>query len=382
MSKIRVLTLTHEYPPVGGGGGRVAQDIAEGLANRGFEVWVLTAHYGDLPTRQDGDVTVRRIHSGRTQPFRAGIRAMLGYVIGAVIQGYSIIRRWKPDILHVHFAVPAGAAAWLLHLLTGVPYMLTVHLGDVPGGVPEKTSGWFRWVYPFTPLIWRKAARVVAVSEFTRRLAKKHYDVPIDVVYNGVDLKALDPGVITVNLPPQVVFAGRFVEQKNPLQVVRTLAGLQHLDWKCVMLGDGPLRPLVEKEIAVNHLQDRFRLPGWVTPEEVLNYFRESDILFLPSRSEGLPVVGVQACALGLALVLSRAGGCIDLVEENRNGFLVEQDDGEGFRNALSLLLSSPGVLQGYRRASRGVADKFDLEKVIESYSRMIENILRDKTGT
>lgn len=379
MSKIRVLTLTHEYPPVGGGGGRVAQDIAEGLARRGYEVLVLTAHYGDLPFHQEGEVTVQRLRSGRTQPYRAGMGAMLGYVIGAVIQGYSIIRRWKPDILHVHFAVPAGAAAWLLHLLTGVPYILTVHLGDVPGGVPEKTSGWFKWVYPFTPPIWRKAARVIAVSEFTHQLAKKHYDVPIEVIFNGVDLQALDPGDIAVNQPPQVIFAGRFVEQKNPVQVVRTLAALQHLDWKCVMLGDGPLRSAVEKEIVANHLEERFHLPGWVTPQQVLAYYRDSDILFLPSRSEGLPVVGVQACALGLALVLSRVGGCIDLVEEQRNGFLIDPDDAEGFRNALSLLLTSPGILQDFRRASREIAGKFDLDRVIESYGEIIQNILVEK---
>jgi len=60
--------------------------------------------------------------------------------------------------------------------------VLTVHLGDVPKGVPDKTDRWFRWVYPFTPPIWQGAARVTAVSEYTRRLALTYYPVSPQVI--------------------------------------------------------------------------------------------------------------------------------------------------------------------------------------------------------
>jgi glycosyltransferase involved in cell wall biosynthesis len=67
----------------------------------------------------------------------------------------------------------------------------------------------------------------------------------------------------------------------------------------------------------------------------VLDYYRRSDVLFLPSLSEGLPVVGVQAMAMGLALVLSRVGGSVDLVQGEENGALVESGDAAGFTAAL-----------------------------------------------
>ncbi len=164
-----------------------------------------------------------------------------------------------------------GLCRWLL----ACPYVLTAHLGDVPGGVPEKTGKWFRWIKPFTPPIWRRAAKVVAVSEFTRSLALKHYPVDIAVVPNGVDLQALDPGEIVVHDPPQVAFAGRFMPQKNPLQIVESLAAVADLPWQCVMMGDGPLRPAVEEAIARHGMQDRFTLPGWVTPQEVIDCYRQ-----------------------------------------------------------------------------------------------------------
>lgn len=370
---MRILVFSHEYPPVGGGGGRVAQDLCRGLAARGHSVRILTAGLGDLPAREnDGGVEVVRLRSGRREAFRAGMGAMAGYVWAAFWAGWKAIRQWRPDVLHVHFAVPAGPVAWLLSRLTGVPYVLTAHLGDVPGGTPEKTGRWFRYVFPFTPPIWRGAARVVAVSEFTRALAIQHYPVPVQVIFNGVDLAALDPGEISVHQPPRIVFAGRFMPQKDPLLVVRALDAVRDLPWTCAMLGDGPLHAAVLEEIRRCGLEERFILPGWVSTEAVLREFDASDILCMPSLSEGLPVVGVQALAKGLALLVTRVGGWADLVEAGRNGFLLAPGEPEGFAAALRGWLSDPAALLAARQSSRALAAKFDLEKIVAEYEQVL----------
>lgn len=369
---MRILVLTHEYPPIGGGGGRVAQDICNGLAERGHQVQVLTAHCGNLPNREkQGNVRIRRVRSGRSLPYKADLKAMAGFVIRSFWDGLDIVRSWRPEVIHTHFAVPAGASACGLSLMTGVPYVLTAHLGDVPGGVPEKTKNWFRWVFPFTPPIWRRAARVIAVSEFTRQLALQKYSVEINVIPNGVSLEEIDPGKIQLTVPPRVIFAGRFVPQKNPLQIVRTLAALRDIPWNCVMLGDGLLREDVEREIKIFNLQDRFTLPGWVKPEEVLDWCRCSDVLFMPSLSEGLSVVGVQALAMGMAMVLSRVGGNVDLVREGVNGNLLDRGNNPGFEKALRALLSDPNRLLKARIASREHAARFDIRSVVESYEQI-----------
>ncbi len=297
---------------------------------------------------------------------------MLGYVFAAFWVGLKQIRNWKPDVIHVHFAVPAGAAAYALSLFTGTPYVLTAHLGDVPGGVPEKTGRWFKWIFPFTPPIWRKARHVAAVSEFTRQLALAKYKVPIEVIPNGVDLTALDPGVIRVNTPPVVIFAGRFVPQKNPLQIIRSLSELQDLNWQAVLIGDGAMKADIINEIAAHKLQNRIALPGWLTPEQVLDWFRKADILFMPSLSEGLPVVGVQALALGLAMVLSDAGGNPALVNENINGHLIISGQNADYARALRSLLSDSQALLAARMASREHAKYFDLNVVVESYEKIL----------
>jgi len=373
---MRILVLIHEFPPVGGGGGQVAQDICRGLASRGHEVRVLTAHLDGLPEREVRDgFEVIRLRSGRKQAFRAGLGAMAGYLLAAARQGLRLARDWKPDVIHVHFAVPAGPAALFISRLTGIPYVLTAHLGDVPGGTPEKTSRWFRWIYPLTPPIWKSAAAVVAVSEHTRQLALKYYPVNIQVIHNGVDCQALDPGEIRVGSPPQVVFAGRFMAQKNPMQIVRVLSALQDLPWQCVMLGDGPLRGEVQAGIQQTGLSKRFTLTGWVTPEEVIAAFHRSDILFMPSYSEGLPVVGLQAMACGLAIVAGKVGGFTDLVVNGENGYLLTPLDSEGFQMALRSLLSDPACLAAFRGASRERARQFDKRLVVESYNHLFETL-------
>jgi glycosyltransferase involved in cell wall biosynthesis len=159
--------------------------------------------------------------------------------------------------------------------------------------------------------------------------------------------------------------------QKNPLQIVEALAAVQDLPWHCVMVGDGPLRPAVEEAITRNGLQERFTLPGWVTPPEVIDWYRKSDIFFMPSLSEGLPVVGVQSMAMGLALVLGAVGGNLELVMQGENGFLFAPHDLDGFAGALRALLSDPPRLLAMRQTSRKLASRFDLNGVVAAYEEI-----------
>lgn len=374
---MRILVVIHEYPPVGGGGGRVAQDLCREMARRGHEMVVLTSHYRGLPRRENhGELRIVRVPAFRRQPYRADLLSMGAYIVSGLGAGLALVKNWQPDIIHVHFAVPCGPLAWAISRLTRIPYVLTTHLGDVPGGVPEKTEAWFRWLYPFTPPIWKNADRVVAVSRYTRQLALKNYPVDILFIPNGVNLKELDPGVIQVEGAPQIVFAGRFVPQKNLLHLVRVLGKIKQLAWQCVLLGDGPLLPAVEEEIKALGLEERVTITGWVSPEEVIRWLGKSDLLLMPSQSEGFPVVGVQAIAMGLAVVGSRVGGLVDLVEHGKNGFLHLPDDTAGMAASLTHFIEDPQALRLARMHSRELARQFDLRSIAGRYESLFSNVI------
>jgi glycosyltransferase involved in cell wall biosynthesis len=285
----------------------------------------------------------------------------------------QVIRKWKPDIIHVHFAVPAGAAALALHKLTKVPYVLTAHLGDVPGGVPNKTDKWFRWVLPFTRPIWKNAGEVVAVSQFTSSLVEKTYGIHPLIIPNGFDVSTYFRGKLEIHNPPRIIFVGRFTVQKNILELLEILDTVRDLAWNSILLGDGPIREEIERKINQLSMTERFTLPGWVPSEQVQDYLMKSDILFMPSLSEGLPVAGIQALAAGLAIVAYRVGGFNEIVDKNRNGFLSEPGDREGLSAALRNYLVDGKKLLTARKSSLDIAKRFDINRIVEQYSTILK---------
>ena len=162
--------------------------------------------------------------------------------------------------------------------------------------------------------------------------------------------------------------------QKNPDGLVRIMAQLCDLEWKCKIIGDGPLRGKVEEEISKSNLQERFILTGWVSPEDVTASFMQSDILFMPSSAEGLPVIGVQALSMGLAIVGGRVGGFTDTVDQGKNGFLYPPDNYKAMQNVLRQLISNPEMLLAFRKKSREFAERFGINRVVDEYIKIFEN--------
>lgn len=380
---MKILVLNYEFPPVGGGGGRASADLAKALASRGHEVQVITSRMRGLERREAKDgYGIWRVFTGRRSQYQATFGDMSGYILGAFFPALVTCIRWKPDIIHAHFAVPTGALAYIISVLTGVPYLLTVHLGDVPDGVPEKTSAWFRIVYPLTPPIWKSAATVVAVSSFTRELARRHYALTIEVVPNGADLGDRDAQIVETHEVRRLAFVGRFQPQKNLLFLVEALAQILDLQWHCILVGDGPLKPEVEKRVIELGLMDRVEMTGWVSDEEAQRRLGESDVLVMPSLSEGLPVVGVQALTQGLAIVANAVGGMTDLVTEGVNGRLCAVGDCDCFVGALRWCLEDRDRLRRMKAASWELAGRFDIRRVAEKYEKLFDWVRDENEAT
>lgn len=371
---MKILVLIHEFPPIGGGGGPIARDLSLQWVKAGHQVRLVTARFGDLPEFEliDG-LEVVRLDCHRTESFRAKMMAMIGYVTAASKYCCFDCSDFQPDIIHVHFAVPNGPAAMVASRKFKIPYFITAHLGDIPGASPEKTKKWFRYIQPFTPPIWKKAARVIAVSEFSRQMALKSYNVPIDVIPNGIDYEKIRNNDLKSHQVPEIVFAGRFVPQKNLIQIVKTLETVKDLNWHATLIGDGQNREMILSVIEAAGMTERIELPGWKTPEEVISIFHQSDILFMPSTTEGLPVTGIQGMASGLALLLSNAGGNPEIITVGENGFIHDPDDTAGFSADIRALLTDPDLLLKMRKNSLARAADFDIKKTAADYLKVFE---------
>ena len=128
---------------------------------------------------------------------------------------------------------------------------------------------------------------------------------------------------------------------------------------------------ILEEKINQLGLVGRVHLTGWIHTEEVWQALSESDLLVMPSLSEGLPVVGVHALAHGLAIVANQAGGLSDLVEDGGNGRLCPVGDEACFINALRLTLEDLDRLLEFRRASLARAQRYNIEHVADAYEQI-----------
>lgn len=374
----RILVLCYEYPPLGGGGGRVAAHVASALVAREHEVCFVTGGLPFLPSRSmiDG-VRVIRVHARRRRADTCSIFEMCCWVIASLPVVLGEAFSWKPHVIHAHFAVPTGIVAWIVHQLTRIPYVLTVHLGDVPGGVPEQTDHFFKILKPFTIPIWRSAAYVTAVSSFVADLASKAYNIQPKIILNGIP--ALLHPHQSFSQTPRLLMVGRLSIQKNPILAIQALALVRELSWTLQIVGEGPL--LLETKDCVKRLglEDQVSFLGWLSVREVQKTMEKSDILLIPSLSEGLPMVGVEALAHGLAIVGSRIGGLRDIINEHHNGVFFNLDHGAvAMAQALRPLLENALLRTQMKNASLHKAKNFHWSHSIDAYESILEATKRD----
>jgi glycosyltransferase involved in cell wall biosynthesis len=240
---MRLLTLCYEWPPVGGGGGRAARDIAESLVKRGHSVRVQTIRFGDSPRfAQEQGVDVYRTFGFRSKADRCSPAEMAGYLATSALPTLRHLHEFKPDLIHAHFAVPTGALALPSAMLGRIPYVITAHLGDVPDAIPDQTDHLFKRIQPLIRPIWKRASAATGVSQFVADLAQKAYGRPVQVIPNGIRLNNRPPSPDQSQRPPRFIFVGRLNSQKNLHFLPSILSGIKDMPWTLTIVGDGEER--------------------------------------------------------------------------------------------------------------------------------------------
>jgi glycosyltransferase involved in cell wall biosynthesis/GT2 family glycosyltransferase len=240
--------------------------------------------------------------------------------------------------LHAHFGTNPATVALLTRTLGGPPYSFTVH-GPEEFDHPEALS--------IRDKIGRSAF-VVAVSDFGKsqlcRWCEAGQWEKIHVVRCGVDAAFLAAGPQAISDVARFVCVGRLAEQKGQLLLLDALARLANEGhaFEMVLAGDGPMRPAIEKRIARLNLGERVRITGWLSNEAVRKEILDARALVLPSFAEGLPVVLMEALALGRPVVTTFVAGIPELVEAGWSGWLVPAGSVNELADALRQALETP----------------------------------------
>lgn len=380
---MRILILNSEYPPIGGGAGNASANIARMLAEQGAQVTVLTAAFASLPREEmQGAVRVRRIATLRRFADRSGALEQGIFILSAFGSLLRVALRREADVVLAFFGMPAGIAAWLVHLLTGLPYVVSLRGGDVPGFRPYDFKRFHQLMAPVLRQVWKHAHAVVANSEGLRTLAvtfDPRFDIPI--IPNGVDEDAFLPRDEGAgNGAPRLLFTGRLVYQKGLDLLLPALHELRHLPWALDVVGDGPMRAELEEMAQTLDIAERVHFHGWQDRKHLAGFYQNASLFVFPSRHEGMPNAVLEAMATGLGVVATRIAGNEELVLDGVTGRLVPPESSAALREALEATLLDERLMRQFGQASRQrVVEHYTWRSAARSYLSLLSSALEKK---
>src|SRR5262249_33568870 len=276
--------------------------------------------------------------------------------------------------LHAHFSLNEAEVAMLASGLAGISYSVTVHGQDEVDPT--------RW-HNLREKI-RRAAFVVAISSFIRAQILRMLDPnqwdKIKVVHCGLDPAFADLDAIVPSETNRIVCVGRLSEEKGQLFLVKVIPNLvkEGRRFELVLVGDGEHRAAIEQFIADKNLTGFVTMIGWASGSRVKDEILSARALILPSFAEGLPIVIMEAMALGRPVLSTYIAGIPELVINGKTGWLFpagsEEDMLEAIRNCLDAPKESLKAMGELARA-RGV-ERHDIARETTKLTSLFESVL------
>jgi glycosyltransferase involved in cell wall biosynthesis len=277
---------------------------------------------------------------------KAGLKANADFGLAAV----GATRTFKPDVIYAHFLAPAGLFGLFAARASRAPLVVTAHGQDV------RNVGVRRWAKRATPWVVDGATNVVAVSDYLRAELESFLPEAAakTVVINcGVDLEQFKLSK-SPNTPTAYLFIGSLIERKNVLLLAEAFQEVRLPGETLTFVGDGDLRPQLENRPGV-------RICGRVHPRRVASYIANSHVVCLPSSTEPLGQVLLEAMACGRSVVATNVGGPREFIPEGA-GLLVDPTD----RSAIGRALRAAAELPRPNMIARAAAERHDVRRKVD----------------
>jgi colanic acid/amylovoran biosynthesis glycosyltransferase len=287
-----------------------------------------------------------------------------------------VLRRIRADHVHAHFGENATMVALLVKHLGGPGYSFQVHGPgefDAPRFIhlPEKVAD---------------ARFVTAVTDYARgqvlRWSAPEHWAKVHVVRCGVDRKFLEHNGTEVPDQPRFLSVGRLSRSKAQPLLIEAVAQLvkEGRKFEVILIGSGELREYLERSIAERGVAHALKLAGLMSGEGVKEELLKARALLLPSFGEGLPVVIMEAFALGRPAITTQIAGIPELVIDGCNGWLIPAGNLERLVEAMRQALDAPVErLREMGAAGRAlVREKHDAER---EAAKLAQLFVRTKAG-
>lgn len=284
------------------------------------------------------------------------------------VQAPCLARLLERDgITHVHagFVHAPGSLAWLVFLLTGMPFSVATHAKDLYHSRSRELR--------------RKLADARVVLTCTRynvdhllRICGPAGVRRLRQVYHGTDLDRFRFGPYALARPPLVLTVARLVEKKGLGDLIRACALLRDRgrQFQCRIIGSGVLKLRLERLVSELDLDPLVTLEGPLDQEDVVAWYHQAQVAVLPcvvtsdGDRDGIPNMLIEAAACGVPIVSTPVSGVPELIEHGRTGLLTPPQNPAALAEAIDALLQSPLLREGLRLTARSrVEEGFDVRR-------------------
>ncbi|MFZ1705509.1 MAG: N-acetyl-alpha-D-glucosaminyl L-malate synthase BshA [Saprospiraceae bacterium] len=364
--------------PTFGGSGVVATELGIGLSGLGHEVHFITYKRPVRLTSFHHNIFFHEVTSleyplFEYAPYESSLASKL----------VDVIRFEKLDILHVHYAIPHAAVAYMAKQILKekgikIPVITTLHGTDITlVGADVSFS-------PVVEFSINQSDGVTAVSEHLKEETLENFDIttPIKVIPNFIDFtrfrktnkdhfrKAIAPDGEKI-----LIHTSNFRKVKRVEDVVRIFQIVQQkIPSKLLLIGDGPERSHLEELCRQLNLCDEVRFLG--KQEAVDELLAISDIFLLPSENESFGLAALEAMACEVPVISSNAGGIPEVNIHGKTGFLCEIGDIQSMSQHCIELLSNEKKLDQFRKNAFENALQYDIAILLPEYVKYYEDIL------
>ncbi len=382
---MRIMIVTDQYPPMVGGVPKVTHGLATDLAGRDHAVAVVAPSYGTRDVhRIEDNVDIYRFASFEWPTYEELRIAML-----PILPFRRLLKRFDPDIIHIHSPVVLGNIAQIVAGNLRKPVIATNHYlpinmsralsSDPIIGKPFKTVS-----YSYLVSFCNRCEYVTAPTMTALNLLYKHgLRSPAQAISNGIDLQTYRPGAPDdelrrrFHLPasrPLILSANRLSQEKRTEVLVDAAAKLRE-EAHIVITGVGPTEANLRAQVAALGLNDRVSFLGFISDEDLLNLYRLASIFAIPSEADLQSLSTMEAMATGLPVVAADAYALPELVHHEVNGFLFERGNSDEMAAHLDTLLANPALRQSMGAKSLEMIALHDRALILDQWEALYRRL-------
>lgn len=369
--------------PTYGGSGVVATEIGLGLAKRGHEVHFITYKRPARLAHFNTNVYLHEVSS-----FDYPLFEYTPYETALASKMVDVVRYENLDILHVHYAIPHAAVAYMAKqiLLThgiNIPVVTTLHGTDITLVGSNKSF------FPVAEFSINSSDGVTTVSNQLKAKTESTFNVEKDirVIYNFIDFERFrktNKDHFKKAIAPQgekiMVHVSNFRKVKRVEDVIHVFEKVQaKMPCKLMLIGDGPERQKMEELCRKIGLCSEIRFLG--KQDAVEELLAVADIFVLPSANESFGLAALEAMACEVPVVSSNIGGLPEVNIEGKTGFLCDVGDIDSMAKRVLTILENEETHQKFRTAAFEHAKTFDIENILPVYEDYYNEIIQNVNG-